>query len=102
MNPETNRRDEDDMRPEYDLRGGVRGKYYKQYMEGTNVVLLDADVAAVFGDSESVNQALRVLIEAAGKIEKAALRGDKRDQRQQPVPRRRSIHFGAIAAFRRR
>ena len=78
MNPETNRRDEDDMRPEYDLRGGVRGKYYKQYMEGTNVVLLDADVAAVFGDSESVNQALRVLIEAAGKIEKAALRGNKR------------------------
>jgi hypothetical protein len=66
------------MRPEYDLRGGVRGKYYKQYMEGTNVVLLDADVAAVFGDSESVNQALRVLIEAAGKIEKAALRGNKR------------------------
>ena len=60
---------EDDVRPEYDLRGGVRGKYYKQYMEGTNVVLLDPDVAAVFRDSESVNQALRVLIKAAGQIE---------------------------------
>ena len=71
MNPESNRLDEDDMRPEYDLRGGVRGKYYKQYMEGTNIVLLDPDVAAVFGDSESVNQALRVLIKAAGKIEQA-------------------------------
>ena len=41
---------DDDMRAEYDLRGGVRGKYYKQYMEGTNVVLLDPDVAAVFRD----------------------------------------------------
>ena len=29
------------MRPEYDLQGGVRGKYYRQYMEGTNIVLLD-------------------------------------------------------------
>jgi len=59
------------MRSEYDLRGGVRGKYYKQYMEGTNVVLLDPDVAAVFRDSESVNQALRVLIKAAGRLEVA-------------------------------
>jgi hypothetical protein len=59
------------MRSEYDLRGGVRGKYYKQYMEGTNVVLLDPDVAAVFRDSESVNRALRVLIEAAGQLEVA-------------------------------
>ncbi len=63
---------EHDMRPEYDLRGGVHGKYYKQYMEGTNVALLDPDVAAVFRDSESVNQALRVLIKAAGQIEQAA------------------------------
>ncbi len=55
MNPENDRIDQDEMRPEYDLRGGVRGKYYQQYMEGTNVVLLDSDVAAVFRDSESVN-----------------------------------------------
>jgi hypothetical protein len=72
MNPENDRIGEDDMRPEYDLRGGVRGKYYKQYVEGTNVVLLDPDVAAVFRDSESVNQALRVLIKAAGQIEQPA------------------------------
>ena len=69
MSPENDRSDEDEMRPEYDLRGGVRGKYYKQYMEGTNVVLLDPDVAAVFRDSNSVNQALRVLIKAAGQLE---------------------------------
>jgi hypothetical protein len=61
----------DEMRPEYDLRGGVRGKYYQQYREGTNVILLDSDVAAVFRDSESVNQALRVLIKAASHLEPA-------------------------------
>ena len=72
MNPENDRGDQDEMRPEYDLRGGVRGKYYKQYMEGTNVVLLDPDVAAVFRDSDSVNQALRVLIKAAGQLEQPA------------------------------
>jgi len=71
MSLENDRLDEDEMRPGYDLRGGVRGKYYKQYMEGTNVVLLDPDVAAVFRDSESVNQALRVLMKTAGQIDQA-------------------------------
>jgi hypothetical protein len=69
MKRERSRLESAEMRPEYDLRGGVRGKYYRQYMEGTNVVLLDSDVAAVFHDSESVNQALRVLIQAAGQLE---------------------------------
>ena len=71
MSRESDRIDQDEMRPEYDLRGGVRGKYYQQFMEGTNLVLLDADVAAVFRDSESVNQALRVLIKAAGQLDLA-------------------------------
>jgi hypothetical protein len=72
MSPENERINEDEMRPEYDLRGGVRGKYYKQYMEGTNVILLDPDVAAVFHDSQSVNQALRVLIRAAEQLDQVA------------------------------
>jgi hypothetical protein len=72
MSPENERINEDEMRPEYDLRGGVRGKYYKQYMEGTNVILLDPDVAAVFHDSQSVNQALRVLIRAAAQLDQVA------------------------------
>ena len=55
----------EEMREEYDFSGGVRGKYYKKYMEGTNVVLLEPDVAEVFQDSETVNQALRVLINIA-------------------------------------
>lgn len=49
----------DDMRPEYDLRGGVRGKYYERYKQGTNVILLEPDVAQVFRDSATVNEALR-------------------------------------------
>ena len=55
----------EEMRDEYDFSGGVRGKFYQEYMKGTNVVLLDADVAAVFRDSETVNQALRTLITIA-------------------------------------
>jgi len=77
MSLENDPAESDDMRSEYDLRGGVRGKYYKQYMEGTNVVVLDPDVAAVFRDSDSVNQALRVLIKAAGQIDR--LTGPKDD-----------------------
>lgn len=49
----------DEMRPEYDFRGGVRGKYYERYKAGTNVVLLEPDVAKVFRDSATVNEALR-------------------------------------------
>jgi len=56
---------EGEMRPEYDIRGGVRGKYYERYRAGTNVVLLERDVAAVFRDSESVNRALRLLVNVA-------------------------------------
>lgn len=53
------------MRAEYDISGGERGKYYDRYQAGTNVVLLDPDVAVVFHDSESVNRALRMLIDVA-------------------------------------
>ena len=55
----------DEMRPEYDFTGGERGKFYKEYMKGTNVVLLDPDVAEVFPDSQAVNTALRVLADLA-------------------------------------
>jgi len=57
----------DEMRPEYDFSGGVRGKHHRAYQKGTNVVLLEPDVAEVFKDSESVNQALRMLMDIAGK-----------------------------------
>jgi hypothetical protein len=56
------------MRKEYrreDLGVGVRGKYYKAYNKGTNLVLLSPDVAAVFPDEDSVNTALRSLMKLA-------------------------------------
>ena len=56
---------DDDMRPEYDFSGGMRGKHHEQYKSGTNVVFLDSDVAKVFRDSESVNRALRLLLDLA-------------------------------------
>ncbi len=49
----------DDLREEYDFTGGERGKYAARYAEGSNVVLLDPDVAAAFPNAESVNKALR-------------------------------------------
>jgi hypothetical protein len=51
------------MRKEYDFRKGVRGKYAKKYQEGSNIVLLDPDVAKVFKTPTSVNKALRALTE---------------------------------------
>jgi len=49
----------EDMRPEYDFSGAERGKYAARFAEGSNVVVLDPDVAAAFPDAESVNEALR-------------------------------------------
>jgi hypothetical protein len=50
-----------DLLDEYDFSGGVRGKYAKRYREGTNLVRLDDDVAAMFPTSEEVNAVLRSL-----------------------------------------
>lgn len=59
----------DELRSEYDLsellKGGVRGKYADRYRQGTNLVLLAPDVAAVFADEESVNEALRLVMKLA-------------------------------------
>lgn len=54
--------DEDTMRREYDFSSGVRGKHHKAYRRGTNVILLEPDVAEVFKDSGAVNAALRALL----------------------------------------
>ena len=58
--------EDDDLRPEYDfsqMKGGMRGKYVERYREGSNLVLLDPDVAAAFPDAKAVNDALRLLLE---------------------------------------
>ena len=59
-------KNQDELRPEYnfDYSKAVRGKYYKRLMdEGSNVIVLDPDVAKAFHDSASVNEALRSLLE---------------------------------------
>ena len=57
----------DELRSEYDLRellkGGTRGKYAKQFRQGTNLVLLDPDVAKAFPNERAVNEALRLILE---------------------------------------
>ena len=51
-----------DLAEEYDFSRGVRGKYAKRYAQGTNIVLIEPDVAKYFPDQESINNALRSLI----------------------------------------
>jgi hypothetical protein len=66
--PEATVKDEDEMRPEYDFSGGVRGKYYEAYRQSSNVVVLDPDVAEIFRDSASVNEALRLIAKIAKSV----------------------------------
>jgi hypothetical protein len=64
MNTKRDIRQSDKMREEYDfetMKGGVRGKYAKAFEGTATTVLLDADVAEVFPDAKSVNEALRTL-----------------------------------------
>jgi len=56
------KRSDPPMRKTFDFSGGVVGKYAQRYAAGTNLVLLDPDVAGVFPDSKSVNDALRSLV----------------------------------------
>ena len=54
-------RKDNDMRDHYDFTGGVRGKYARRYAEGSNVVVLDPDVARLFPNREAVNDTLRAV-----------------------------------------
>jgi len=58
----------DDLRPEYDLSSlgrGVRGKYFRRATAGTNLVLIDPDLARTFPTGKAVNDALRMLVRVA-------------------------------------
>jgi len=54
-----------EMLDEYDFSKGIRGKYAQRYAAGSNVVVISPDVAELFPDSESVNEALRMLVKIA-------------------------------------
>jgi len=56
-----------DMLDDYDFSQGVRGKYVQRFAQDSNVVVLSPDIAEIFPDSESVNNALRMLVEISGK-----------------------------------
>lgn len=70
----------DDLRPEYDFdyRNAVRGKYYKRILkEGTNVVVLEPDVAKAFPNSAAVNDALRVVLKAGDSARRLTTRSTR-------------------------
>jgi len=77
MKKAVNKRDHDEMLPEYDFSGGVRGKYARQFASRTVMVVLDPDVAELFPDPRSVNKALRAL----GKIVRDYARKGGRQRR---------------------
>jgi len=61
-----------EVRDEYDFSNGQRGKYAERFAEGSNVIVLAPDVAEVFGDADSVNQALRLLAKTAKEAQRAS------------------------------
>lgn len=74
----------DDIRPEYDfasMKGGVRGKYVNKYRSGTNLVLLDPEVARAFPTDAAVNQALRAVLSVTETVRLS-------NQALQPKPRK--------------
>ncbi len=78
----------DELRPEYDLSQlgrGVRGKYYRQATGGTNLVLIEPDIAKAFPDQESVNRALRLLVATAI----ATTRSSRRPRKDRTAPNQR-------------
>ena len=63
-----------EIQPHYDFSPSVRGKYARRYAQGTNVVMLDPDVARAFPNAERVNSSLRALAQLIRKQKWAAAR----------------------------
>ncbi len=59
MNQNRTNSGDEEMLDEYDFSNGIRGKYVNRFKKGSNVIILDPDIAEIFTDSESVNNALR-------------------------------------------
>jgi hypothetical protein len=84
----------DEMKPEYDFRKLKlvgRGIYAERYRSGTNLVLLDPDVRAAFPDDESVNEALRVIANAAKQQAKRATKRPSSARKSLSRTRRRTV-----------
>jgi len=77
----------DDLRPEYnfDYSKAIRGKYCKRLLrEGANVVVLEPDVAKAFGDSATVNKALRSLLDLSRSTQRLTKRSAARKKKTAP------------------
>ena len=88
----------DELRPEYDLsqlKGGVRGKYYQQATAGTNLVLIEPDLAKAFPGEESVNRALRLLVSVAQAATSSSHRGAPGKRQPKGVTPTRGRHIAA-------
>ena len=80
-------RKSNEMRNHYDFSGGVRGKYVQRYAEGSNVVVLDPDVARVFPNGQAVNETLRAVAEIMNIQERQRHRANKRMERTRKTRR---------------
>lgn len=85
MKKETRR--DDEMRAHYDFSGGIRGKYARRYAEGTNVVVLDPDVAREFPNRDVVNETLRAVAQIVQIKERRRDRANKRIERTRKTRR---------------
>jgi len=88
----TNHTLNDDLRPEYDfasMKGGVRGKYAKRFREGTNIVLVEPEVAQAFPTEDAVNAALRGVLSTARAVRRTGGLPNKALQPTSPNARRR-------------
>ena len=85
MKKRSAKKNKSDLRPEYDLsklKGGIRGKYYRQARVGTNLVLIEPELTNIFPDAGSVNRALRLLADTAASVaEKGPSRSKIRNRR---------------------
>jgi hypothetical protein len=76
-------RRDNEMRAHYDFSGGIRGKYARRYAEGTNVVVLDPDVAREFPNADVVNETLRAVAQIVQIKQRRRDRANKRIERTQ-------------------
>jgi hypothetical protein len=86
------RRSRDDMRQEYDfasIKGGVRGKYFEQYRKGSNVVLLEPDVAEAFPSEDAVNEALRGVLRTTRAVRQSGGLSDRALEPASVISKRR-------------
>jgi hypothetical protein len=75
MKKKSSKRRNGSMRPEYDFSKGVRGKYAREFKEGTNLIVLAPEIAEVFPNSAAVNDALLALVKIARRTNAPKRRG---------------------------